>query len=674
MKAATGALYAYDDIGNRTASDEVGRGVLTGNGTSTPTTIDTASPNTSLRTTGYGTAATPGTSNALNQSTRITHPAFFNVRGTRAASSQTVGIVVNGDPVDNPGSADSSFQPTNSGTYFRDEVPNTTPSGTTTPDLYEPVQATQQIGTQTPTPLTLDDPVQYVPPPIETLSYDLAGNLVTDGRWTYTWDGAERLIKMVSLPFNQPAAGAVPSKQVKGLTVEFTYDAFSRRVGKKVSELSYMQPGAPTLVSWEAYVYDGWNMIGTYSRHLSGSTAGKGKERLATHVWGPDLGSRLEAGWDWQAAGGVGGLLMTLYPMPSVNVPTYIEWLAGQGVYETTQIGYEDGNGGWVPYYGEYTGPFYDENNNWISEYGGYNSPYGFLTYSMATAYSLDYGHYTALYEVNHRLHVPVMDHMGNVTSVVRLLGSPGSGSSAQTEFLYDYDAFGKELRASALIAGSNPDGYPFRFSTKFTDTETGLVYYGYRFYDPANGRWINRDPIEEEGGLNLYGMVDNDLVCDIDIFGFGSFLTPQGTAAAVGAGVGAAAKVIPPTAKHLANVAKMSKDSVAKTAARAARKAEEEAAHLSEVTEMAKKSSAARKAAEEMCKKGGGKTGRKLNKDALENGKKKIDEARKKFEELDKKMNKTKAMKEERDKAGRELKKAINDMQKSENHAQRAQ
>jgi len=30
----------------------------------------------------------------------------------------------------------------------------------------------------------------------------------------------------------------------------------------------------------------------------------------------------------------------------------------------------------------------------------------------------------------------------------------------------------------------------------------------GYRFYNPELGRWINRDPIEEEGGLNLYGFV----------------------------------------------------------------------------------------------------------------------------------------------------------------------
>ncbi|MEP2776150.1 MAG: RHS repeat-associated core domain-containing protein [Luteolibacter sp.] len=38
-----------------------------------------------------------------------------------------------------------------------------------------------------------------------------------------------------------------------------------------------------------------------------------------------------------------------------------------------------------------------------------------------------------------------------------------------------------------------------------------GLHYYGYRFYDPATGRWPSRDPIEEQGGINLYGFVGND-------------------------------------------------------------------------------------------------------------------------------------------------------------------
>jgi RHS repeat-associated protein len=44
--------------------------------------------------------------------------------------------------------------------------------------------------------------------------------------------------------------------------------------------------------------------------------------------------------------------------------------------------------------------------------------------------------------------------------------------------------------------------------------------YYGYRYYHPQTGRWINRDPIEEEGGLNLYGFVGNDAVRGWDKLG----------------------------------------------------------------------------------------------------------------------------------------------------------
>lgn len=60
----------------------------------------------------------------------------------------------------------------------------------------------------------------------------------------------------------------------------------------------------------------------------------------------------------------------------------------------------------------------------------------------------------------------------------------------------------------------------PFRFSTKFTDVESGLVYYGYRFYDPSLGRFINRDPIGESGGTNLYGFVGNGPVNRSDFLG----------------------------------------------------------------------------------------------------------------------------------------------------------
>jgi RHS repeat-associated protein len=46
------------------------------------------------------------------------------------------------------------------------------------------------------------------------------------------------------------------------------------------------------------------------------------------------------------------------------------------------------------------------------------------------------------------------------------------------------------------------------------------VSFYGYRYYDPVTGRWPSRDPIEERGGINLYGFVGNDGVNWADILG----------------------------------------------------------------------------------------------------------------------------------------------------------
>src|SRR5690606_30000370 len=74
----------------------------------------------------------------------------------------------------------------------------------------------------------------------------------------------------------------------------------------------------------------------------------------------------------------------------------------------------------------------------------------------------------------------------------------------------------GELLRSEGAYADDNP----FRFSTKFQDNETGLINYGFRYYDPRNGRFINKDPIEEAGGLNLYGFAGNDGVNGFDVHG----------------------------------------------------------------------------------------------------------------------------------------------------------
>ena len=52
------------------------------------------------------------------------------------------------------------------------------------------------------------------------------------------------------------------------------------------------------------------------------------------------------------------------------------------------------------------------------------------------------------------------------------------------------------------------------------TTTASGVSFYGFRFYNPELGRWINRDPIEEKGGLNIYGFIDNNTLVYFDVLG----------------------------------------------------------------------------------------------------------------------------------------------------------
>ncbi|MBP5320047.1 MAG: RHS repeat-associated core domain-containing protein [Kiritimatiellae bacterium] len=109
---------------------------------------------------------------------------------------------------------------------------------------------------------------------------------------------------------------------------------------------------------------------------------------------------------------------------------------------------------------------------------------------------------------VGGRFHFPCHDANGNVT---KYLDESGNAVAA-----YTYGDFGETLERSGPMA----DVFPHRFSTKYLDAETELYYYGYRFYNPALKRWMSRDPIGEEGGVNLYGFCGNNGISLIDLFG----------------------------------------------------------------------------------------------------------------------------------------------------------
>lgn len=109
----------------------------------------------------------------------------------------------------------------------------------------------------------------------------------------------------------------------------------------------------------------------------------------------------------------------------------------------------------------------------------------------------------------------PAFDANGNITALV----NAGDGT---VEASYEYSPFGEVLRATGAYAAANP----FRFSTKWQDDESGLLYYGFRYYNARDGRFINRDLIEEAGGVNLYGFCGNDGVNRWDYLGQKSFLS----------------------------------------------------------------------------------------------------------------------------------------------------
>ena len=105
-----------------------------------------------------------------------------------------------------------------------------------------------------------------------------------------------------------------------------------------------------------------------------------------------------------------------------------------------------------------------------------------------------------------------VVDGNKNIRSMVDVSGN-GVAS-------YDYNPFGKIVAS----AGTYKDTNKYRFSSEYHDDETWLIYYNYRYYDVALGRWLSRDPIGEKdfnGNLNvLYNFVNNNPINLFDNLG----------------------------------------------------------------------------------------------------------------------------------------------------------
>jgi len=248
--------YSFDAMGNRTGTK------AGGDANGWP-----------LRQAGYS-------ANLLNQYSSRTVAGGFDVLGL--ARGDNPGLAVNGQP------------PYRRGEYFWREVAvNNT--GTA---VWQAVSVTA----------TGESPVSgnvFVPRTPETFTYDADGNLVSDGRWNYTWDGENRLVKVESRS---------DTPQASWRRVEWQYDALGRRIRQTTSDGSSG--------SWQ--VTEDLRLVSDpvlFGRHIAELRASD-NALVRSYVWGLDLSGSLDG------AGGVGGLL----------------WLTHHGSAVTTHFCAYDGN------------------------------------------------------------------------------------------------------------------------------------------------------------------------------------------------------------------------------------------------------------------------------------------------------------------------------------------
>jgi len=116
-------------------------------------------------------------------------------------------------------------------------------------------------------------------------------------------------------------------------------------------------------------------------------------------------------------------------------------------------------------------------------------------------------------------------DHLGSVRELM--------DAQQVVRARYDYDPYGRMTK----ISGDKDS--PFLYAGYFWHSYSGLYLTLYREYDANLGRWISRDPLDEDGGMNLYAYVSNRPIIATDRLGLADWLDNPFTSALVNFGDG---------------------------------------------------------------------------------------------------------------------------------------
>jgi RHS repeat-associated protein len=115
-------------------------------------------------------------------------------------------------------------------------------------------------------------------------------------------------------------------------------------------------------------------------------------------------------------------------------------------------------------------------------------------------------------------------DAMGSVTAI---LDEDGNVLERRS-----YEAFGEMtcMQPDGSPVEISPTGVDVGFQGQIRVEVTGRYQMGYRWYNPALGRWLSRDPVGLTGGKNLYRVARNNLVTYVDWLGLSEGEVVPGT------------------------------------------------------------------------------------------------------------------------------------------------
>ncbi len=145
----------------------------------------------------------------------------------------------------------------------------------------------------------------------QTFTYGADGNLLNDGRWNYTGDAENRLIRVQSRS---------DTPQASWRRVEWQYDALGRRI--RQTTWSWLVQGNLWAVTEDLKLVSDPLLFGRHVVDLNASN----NVPVRTYVWGLDLSESMDA------AGGVGGLLwVTLHTASGSAAGTHFCAYDGNG-------------------------------------------------------------------------------------------------------------------------------------------------------------------------------------------------------------------------------------------------------------------------------------------------------------------------------------------------------